>query len=512
MKPTKLILLSLVSLYFFSCKKRNEDCARCPIVNTLNFYKGFKGDTIRLVGKNFSPDLHSNIVRFNDVEVPAADMISGNTVQLTVRVPANCGTGPVTVSIDDLNSAPGPIFTMEYASMSGFSPEEGFKGDTITIKGNEFATALNIVKFNGMKATVIFESDTLIQAIVPVTCGTGMITITLPNGLIIKNPSEFTYNYTYHVSTFAGIPKTEGNQDGALNTATFKNLLGLTLDYKSNSIYVSDANCIRKIYNAQVSTFAGEQLVSGFLNGYGKSARLSTPGDLAINNGELYVADQNNHCIRKVTANGYTSVYIGTATQAGDVDGKGGTALLQGPSSIKSFNDSVFYIADFMNSKLKRCNKKTEVKTAPLNAPFTCSNITVKDDHALLGADAAHNQIMKIDVSTSDMSIFAGTGINGSTDGDALSASFSEPSAIAVRSIGSRQEIYISDKGGHTIRFIDSKNKVRTVMGSTQGYADGENKDALFDSPVNLAFNPAKNNILYILDAGNKIIRKVTID
>ena len=514
MKATKLLLLLLVILYGSSCKKKDTDCTSCPAVKSLTPNKGFKGDTIILVGKNFSSELHANIVKFNETTVPAADIISGNTNQLKVRVPDNCGTGPVSVYItDDLFSAPGPVFNYEYGSIASFLPATGRKGDTITIIGEKFSPAQNTVKFNGQKALLVSESDTLIKAIVPVNCGTGLITITLTNGLTIKSVTDFIYTYTYTVSTYAGVPKTEGALDGPLASATFKSLQGIGIDYKSRTIFVSDANCIRKINNGQVSTFVGDQATSGHADGYGKAARLGTVNNIAVNSsGELFIPDVINNCIRKIIPAGYVSTFCGKGKQMGDQDGKGSNALFSLPTSLQLYNDSILFIADTHTGKIRRCNMKAEVKTIPGISTSSSPRMMVKDDHTLLGTEFIKNQLMKIDLVSSQVSIFAGSGQNGVTDGDLLTASFSNPMGIAMRIVQGKQQIYVIDNGSHLIRMIDHNNRVSTVMGSTSGYVDGENRNALFNQPTGLAFDPANNNILYILDAGNKIIRKVIID
>ena len=514
MKATNVILILLVVGYFSSCTKKKADCPLCPVVRAVKPDRGFKGDTVSVVGANFSSNFLENSVKFNGVEVQASDMISGSNIQLKVRVPENCGTGPVTVDISgELRSEPGPVFNYEPAEIVNFLPLEGFKGDTITITGKQFSPAKNIVKFNGVKAIVVSENDTQIKAVVPVNCGTGQLTVTLANNSVVKSSTEFQYNYTYKVSTYAGVPKTEGELDGPVATATFKTLSSICADLKNRCLYVSDLNCIRKIFNEQVTTYAGEQLIAGYVNGIGKAARLANPGEMTVNSsGELFIADQGNHCIRRVQPTGSTATYCGKGQQAGDLDGNNINALLNGPSSVKLYNDSIFYISDFLNGKLKYCNKQKEVRTVPLKAMSTALNITIKDNHTLIGSDPLHHQLVKMDLYTYEISTFAGSGQNGADDGDVLSASFSGPSAVAIRTVGKKQEMYVADKGNHSIRLIDARNKVRTVIGGTMGYADGYNRDALFNGPVSLTFDAFNNSILYVVDAGNYIIRKVVID
>ena len=506
-----LLLFLLVLTCLPSCKnKKDKNCPTCPAVVSLTPTRGFKGDTVIVVGRNFNTDLTANVVTFNEVVVPPSEMITGNTNQLKVLVPANCGTGYVIVKTKNLESEPGPVFTYEYANIKQVVPLQGRKGDTVSIIGERFEKSKNVVKFNGMKASILSESDTLIRVIVPTSCGTGMIGVTLLNGLTIRGP-EFTYVYTYTVSTFAGIPQTEGAQDGPAGTATFRDLHGLVYDTKSRTVYVSDGSCIRKINNGQVSTFAGLQNTKGYKDGYGKDALLDTPWDLTVNaEGDLLVPDMNNHCIRKITANTLVTTFCGKGQQAGDTDGKGNSALLSLPYSVDLYKDSL-YIADTGNKKIKWSDAKANVITVSTTSS-SAVQITVKDKRTLLGTDIQKNQVLKIDLVSGQISVFAGSGQTGSTDGDAASASFASPTSIAIRTIAGKQEIYIADTDNHLIRKIDWNNQVSTVMGAAKGYANGENKNALFNAPSNITFDTSNNNTMYITDSGNKIIRKVVID
>lgn len=518
-KNIHIFLFCLTLLYTAACSKKKDACDECPVVRSLTPDLGFAGDTIILVGKNFSTDLQQNAVTFNGTTVPTSDLISCNGIQLKVLVPYNCGTGPVNVSIgENLNSAEGPTFTYEPAHITSFSPAEGKKNDTILIRGEHFSTTKNSVKFNGLTASVFYESDTLIKAIVPVNCGTGIITITLPNALVVKSLTDFKYIYTYTTSTYIGIPKTEGAQNGPFLTATFKDLHAFVYDYRSRSIYISDGNCIRRCNNGEVTTWAGNQTTSGYKDGYGNlTALFNNPGKLAASSiGDLYVPDLNNYCIRKITAaNALVSTFCGKGTQMGDKDGRGAAALFGLPYAVDIIPDSVLYISDFGNKKLRKVDSRTStgnVTTVPLTSPLTCNEVFILNKTTLIGLDISNNQLMKIDLSTNTIAPFAGTGAAGALDGDALSATFNSPTGAAMRTINGKREIYIADTQNNAIRKITEDGKVTTVLGGTAGYAEGVNLAALFDHPNSLVFDGVYNTILYVLDAGNKIIRKVVID
>lgn len=520
MKRTLYIFFFLLTIiYFTACSHKKDVCDECPIVRSLTPDLGFTGDTVILVGKNFSNDLNQNVVRFNETVVATSDLISCNGIQLKVRVPYNCGTGPVSVSTgDNLNSGPGPIFTYEPAHISSFSPTQGKKNDTVLIRGEHFSTSKNIVKFNGMVASSFYESDTLIKAIVPINCGTGTISVTLPNTLVVKSLTEFNYVYTFTVSTYIGIPKTEGAQNGPFLSATFKDLHAFAYDYRSRSIYISDGNCIRRCNNGEVTTWAGNQTNKGYKDGYGSTTALfDNPGKLVASSiGDLYVPDLNNYCIRKITAaNALVTTYCGKGTQMGDSDGKGTAALFGLPYSADIVPDSVLYISDFGNKKIRKVVAKGslgEATTISLKTPSTCNEVFILNKTTLMGLDISNNQLMKIDLPTGNISVFAGTGTAGALDGDALSATFNSPTGAAMRTINGKREIYIADTQNNSIRRITEDNKVTTVMGGTAGYADGVNLAALFDHPNNLVFDGTYNTILYVLDPGNKVVRKVVIE
>jgi sugar lactone lactonase YvrE len=105
------------------------------------------------------------------------------------------------------------------------------------------------------------------------------------------------------VSTLAGLPGNAGNTDGNGDGARFWNPQGLTVD-RAGNIYVADTgnNLIRKITPmGEVTTVAGLSGVSGTADGVGKEARFNGPGGITVDRaGNIYVADTNNHAIRKI--------------------------------------------------------------------------------------------------------------------------------------------------------------------------------------------------------------------
>lgn len=122
------------------------------------------------------------------------------------------------------------------------------------------------------------------------------------------------------VSTFAGIGNWMGSADGVATAARFNYPRGVATDNADN-VYVADSNnhTIRKITPAGVvSTFAGTAGVSGSADGVGAAARFNYPGRMAIDSaGNIYVVDNGNHTIRKISPTGVVSTLVGKVGQVG---------------------------------------------------------------------------------------------------------------------------------------------------------------------------------------------------
>jgi sugar lactone lactonase YvrE len=185
-------------------------------------------------------------------------------------------------------------------------------------------------------------------------------------------------NGKWIVSTIAGRPGTSGSNNGRGDQATFYYPTGLAVDSRGN-LFVGDLdnNTIRKVTygegNWTVTTFAGSPGNVGSTDGPGTEARFNTfaptsesPASMEVGIDRwdnLYVTDNNNHTIRKITPDGTVSTLAGKAGVSGYADGKGSDARFLYPSGVVVDAGGNVIVADFGNNVLRRITPDGDVTT-----------------------------------------------------------------------------------------------------------------------------------------------------
>ncbi len=268
------------------------------------------------------------------------------------------------------------------------------------------------------------------------------------------------------VTTLAGTAGTEGATNATGADARFNEPYGMAIDSAGN-LFVADAsnNAIRKITAAGVvTTFAGGG-APGTADGTGTSARLDEPRGICIDsNGTLYVADYDNHTIRKITSAGVVTTLAGQADVPGNADGTGTAASFRGPMGIAIDSAGTVYVADTGNHSIRRISPAGVVTTLTLSGTGLSEprGITVTSSGTLLVADYGSHTIRSIS-SSGAVTTFAGAVESpGTADGSTTAARFHYPSSIAATSDGS---LYIADTENDTIRRI-SGGTVTTFAGA----------------------------------------------
>ena len=237
-------------------------------------------------------------------------------------------------------------------------------------------------------------------------------------------------------------------QTGPVANASFNYPSGITSD--GTNLYVADMHNhkIRKIVisSGAVTTLAGSGSAT-FADGTGTSASFKYPDHLTTDGTNLYVADQQNHKIRKIVIfTGVVTTLAGSGS-VGSADGTGTSASFNYPRGI-TIDGTNLYVSDNTNHKIRKIVISTgEVTTfAGSAAGSTTSGSTngtgttarfkypygiTSDGTNLYVADADNHKIRKIVLSTRVVTTLAGSGSEGSADGT-TSASFTLPYGITV--------------------------------------------------------------------------------
>jgi sugar lactone lactonase YvrE len=417
-----------------------------------------------------------------------------------------CKKNPVpTIIVDNTDDK------YEDPAFTSFSPAEGAMNTIITINGKGFSTVPqhNDVTINDKRATIISSTLTSMQVKVPPGAGTGKVSVRIGNH-IINSVKDFIYQYT--VSTLAG--GEEGYRVGKVQVALFWFPGEAAVDLSGN-VYIGDTGngAIRKISrNAEVSTLAGGK-IAPFKDGPGKDATFYNPHGVAVHtDGTVYVADNFNHTIRKITPDGYVTTFAGINAGVGGVDfnfgfvdGQGKNARFNYPMGIAIDQRGYLYVADSHNKAIRKISPSGLVST--LSAyPGAFNNpvgLAVDAGGNVYVADAGSHQIKKVRPEGA-VSIFAGQGTVGSKDGSGPNAQFQSPMGIAIDAKGI---LYISDASNHRIRKITPEGFVSTLAGKFFGFADGPANIAQFYVPVGIALDA--NGVIYVSDSGNSRIRKI---
>lgn len=275
--------------------------------------------------------------------------------------------------------------------------------------------------------------------------------------------------------------------------------------------------CESKSKIAEVTTFAGSG-VMGAVDGKGTAARFSYMMGVAVDaRGNVYVADSHNNLIRKIRADGVVTTLAGTG-EVGSVDGKGVTASFFNPGGVAVDQHGNVYVADTHNSLIRKISPGGQVTTVAGLRPDGVKSrqydsvrldnpagIAVDSVGNVYVADWGYDLIRKISPE-GKMTILAGSGKPGSSDGAGAAASFYLPGGIAVDRNGN---LYVSDTYNNRIRKISPAGVVSTLAGkAVKGSADGKGTAASFSHPAGIAVD--KNGDIYVADVGNNRIRKIS--
>lgn len=339
--------------------------------------------------------------------------------------------------------------------------------------------------------------------------------VELPN-LLIDSTVD---NNTYYVTTYAG-SGTPAYVNGTGIRASFNQPIGIAVDSAFN-VYVGDTynHCIRVISpSGVVSTLAGSGVL-GYADGPNISASFNSPMGLVLDSScNVYVSDNMNNRIRKITPTGIVTTVAGNGVNA-YADGVGILTSFSFPTGITIDSTGNLYVADNGNNRIRKIDPSSNVTTfagsgtptfadgvgtgASFNSPYS---ITIDTANNLYVGDQMNYRIRKIDTGAKVTSI-VGNGSPGYLDGPAASAQVSYVNGLAV--YGST--VYFTDCFNNTIRMLSPSGSVSTIGGNGVpgflGTTNGIGLTSRFNSPSGMAVDSLGN--LYVDDQSNNTVRKI---
>lgn len=330
---------------------------------------------------------------------------------------------------------------------------------------------------------------------------------------------------TYTFSTLAGSAGVSGSADGTGSAARFNFPSGVAVDGSGN-VFVADFvnHTIRKITAiGVVTTLAGTVGGQGSADGTGSAARFNNPQGVAVDgNGNVFVADYNNHTIRKITAGGVVTTLAGSAGSNGSTDGTGTAARFNSPGGVAVDGSGNVFVADTRNNTIRKITVGGVVTTlagspgvrsdfapddgtgsaARFNEPV---GVAVDGSGNVFVADSSNRTIRKITAGGVVTTLAGLGGSFGSVDGTGANAKFSNPRGVAVDGAGN---VIVADIGLPSIRKVTAGGVVTTLAGLAErpGSADGTGSAARFNDPRGVAVDSSGN--VFVADTVNFTIRK----
>ena len=317
------------------------------------------------------------------------------------------------------------------------------------------------------------------------------------------------------ITTLAGKGVSGYSGDGGPATNALISPSAVCVDALGN-IYIADYyNVIRKINPLGIiSTIAGTS-VPGYMGDGGAATLAQFNFPIAITNdatGNLYVVDNNNTCIRKISASGIVTTIAGNyVLGAGyNSDGIAATdAQLNGPAGVAVDASGNLYIADQFNYRIRKVNTSGVISTVLSDSMITGFNptgVSVDATGNVYVTDAG-NFVYKL-TTAGLVTKITGNGTNGfAGDGEAAtSAELNSPVSIAVSSTGA---FFIADQNNNRIRMVNSIGTISTYAGGTlTGLGDGNAANSAELNFPTWVTKDAMGNT-YIADAANNRIRKI---
>ena len=453
-------------------------------ISPASVLAGQSAVTMTLTGTNFTPSSGVTLSSGSTVDINSNGVtyVSSTEIQVSLRVDSGANSQSYTFQVTTFNGSSSAVsfsIVTDRATITSISPSSGVRGSTIkaTITGTRFTGATSISFGAGTVSSFTVDSDTQITAYLVLTISGGSQSLSVNNAAGAANSvtvtvtdSGITSASSLEALNLAG-STTSGTTDATGAAARFNNPKATWGDGQGN-LYVADTDnhTIRKVVisSGVVTTLAGTAGTSGSTDDTGTAATFNSPAGIWSDGKNLYVSDTGNHTIRKVViATGVVTTIAGSAGTSGTTDDTGTAARFNQPRGLWG-DEGFLYVADRFN-----------------------------------------HSIRKIVIATGVVTTFAGStaGTSGTTEGTGTAARFNEPTGIW----GNGTTLYVADRDNKTIRKIVIFSKIVSTfagLAGSSGSTDATGSSARFDHPEGL-WGDGTN--LYVTDTFNHTIRKIVI-
>ena len=500
------------------------------IVSDYEPDQGKAGDKILVFGKHFSPVVEENTVIFSggtelDPMVAEVSRVRGDSI-LEVIVPEGGVSGAIEVEVDG-HAAVGPQFSFTgEAVVSSFTPNHGRQGETISIRGENFANdpSVYLVTFGGGVTTIPGPTSTDSTLIVEIPAGaqSGNLLVEL------EGVELFSGDFIYDYPVLTQIAPLQGKKETIVTLTG--NFFGINPDriqvFFNETLAELVGNPTETQVSAKVPTGAGTGAVRVVVDGnevegpeftYEMTITVSTvaqhnpdlpieqqlnrPDGIALGpNGDIFVSTE--YVVKRITPDGNISLLAGKHGERGNIDGKGSEARFEVMTDLtvnKVTGD--IYVTAHGNSAIRRISPSGDVSTFAPNIPGALT-LEIDKNGAFWAANS--RQVFRVSP-TGSVTNFAGNANSGYLDGQGSIAHFDFMTGITVDGEGN---LYVGDFLNNRIRKINPNGVVSSLTNGDFGYANGNISIAQFNRPSHLTFDGEGN--LLIVDQINHRIRMMT--
>jgi len=391
--------------------------------------------------------------------------------------------------------------------VAAITPTIGTPGSTVSLTGSNFDPTVgrNTFWFGNVAASTwsVSTDRTTCTVTIPSNAYSAQLTLQQPNG-VIQTIAAF---YPLHGTVGTLVGNTYASlSDGAGALAQFNAPYGIAFDGARNR-YVVDAsnNAIRRVSPMGVVTTLAGNGSSGSSDGSGSTARFNSPQGIVFDNGNnLYVTDNGNGALRRVTLTGTVSTLLtGLAQPQGIVLDSNGNLFI---AESNAHRITEYTIASGTSSVFAGNGVAAFADGTGTSAQFNrLAGLAVDTSNNIYVADEYNHRIRKV-TPGAVVTTIGGNGTAAEVEGTGTSAQFAYPQGIAIDGPGN---LYIAGYFADHLRKMTPSGVTSTIAGAgVDGYSDGATTSAQFHNCIGLSYDPS--GMIVVGDQGNNVLRVVT--